>query len=201
MKIIEGPNVDLIEPFPLNQISRAVGWLHCYKTWVTTDDGPQTPEDIEKCLLAMFQSPNVRSWGIIDKNNKINSKHEAPIVGFLILEHNGMRNSYCHVATTRRAWGSRLVDEAVAIGMKQVFDDTPQLLRISAFIVKNNAPARALMERMGLRFEGVFPDYLMRDGAPAALAHYGITRRAWEEQNAQQMQAEAAENTFQEFTA
>lgn len=182
MRILEGTNVDLIEPFPTSQVQRAVGWLHCYKTLVTTDDGPQTDEDFAHCLMEMITRPTTRSWGLIDKHNKLNIHHEAPLVGFIIFERTGRRNGYCHIATTRRAWGSGLIDEAIRIGMVDTFESDPDLLRISTFVMNTNSPARALLKRIGFVYEGTLRDYSMQNGEPRPISHFGITRREWEAQ-------------------
>lgn len=186
MKVFPGLNVDLIEPFPLTEVHRLVGWLHCYKTIIHSDDSPQTTEALEEYFTNYFQQPNVRSWGLIDKHNKVNIQHEAPLVGFGAFEFVGSpataRNGYFHCATTRKAWGSGIIDEAAKIAFKAIFEEHPSLLRVSSFVINNNFPARKLAQKLGMRIEGVVHDAFLQGGIPKPCTHFGLTRRDWKTQ-------------------
>lgn len=181
MKVYPGLEVDLISPFPLDQIHRLVGWLHCFRSIIHSDDSPQTDEEMQKYFTGWFQQPNVRSWGLIDKNNKLNIRHEAPLVGFGAFEFQTLRNGYFHCATTRRAWGSGIIDEAQQLALKATFEENLGLLRVSSFVINNNYPARALARRMGYVVEGRLEDMVLQGGVPKAITHFGLTRRRWEE--------------------
>lgn len=184
MKVYPGSDVDLLEPFPLKEISRLVGWLHCFKNIIHSDDSPQTDEALMEYFTNYFQQPNVRSWGLIDKNNKVNINHEAPLVGFGAFEFagapSGARNGYFHCATTRKAWGSGIIDEAARIAFGTVFAEHPDLLRVSSFVINNNYPARKLAQKLGMRTEGVMNDAVLQGGVPKPLSHFGLTRREWD---------------------
>jgi RimJ/RimL family protein N-acetyltransferase len=179
MKVIDGKDVDLIEPYPLNEVHRIIAWLHCHKMFIVTDDGPKAGEEQQTYLMQWFQQPNVRSWGMIDRNNKLNIKHEAPLIGFIAFEYSGIRNGYFHCATTRRAWGSGMIDEAANMVIKTVFDDTPSLTRVSSFVINNNKAAKHLARRIGMSVEGVIEDAVIQDGVPKAVIHLGLTRTNW----------------------
>jgi RimJ/RimL family protein N-acetyltransferase len=167
MKIIESSDVDLLEPFPISEAQRVYGWMHCYHTIAECDTFPKTPEAFEEWLRLAVQA--ARTFAVIDKNHKTNIKHEAPL------------NGYWHVASTRKAWGTRLIDQAGRAGIQQVFEDTPSLTRQSAFILNSNYPAKALCKRLGFTQEGIMPDALLQRGEPKAIAHFGLTRRKWNE--------------------
>lgn len=188
MKIYSGTKVDLIESFPANEIKRLIGWLHCYKSIIHSDDSPQTDEELINYFTSYFKQPNVRSWGLIDKNNSINIHHEAPLVGFGAFEYagapEGARNGYFHCATTRKAWGAGIIDEAYRIAVDTVFTESPSLLRVSSFIINNNYPARKLAQRVGMKIEGVLEDAVLQQGIPKPLTHFGLTRRRWEHNRA-----------------
>ena len=176
MRIIEAQNVDLIEPFPINELPRFLGWLHCYKTQMEVDGDPQTPEE----KLAYYQQlmPLSPSWGVIDKNNKLNYKHEAPLVGIVYLQGGASpANCYVHLASTRRAWGSGLMDEAAQILIRHVFEVYPSLQRISGAILNNNKPAKAFAKRQGFKQDGLLKDFVTQQGQPRSVAHFGILRR------------------------
>ena len=188
MKIYTGTIIDLLEPFPEREIKRLVGWLHCYKSIIHSDDSPQTDEELVTYFTNYFKQPNVRSWGIIDKGNTINIQHEAPLVGFGAFEFAGLpigsRNGYFHCATTRKAWGAGLIDEAYRLGVDTIFTEHPDLLRVSSFVLNNNYPARKLALRVGMKIEGVLEDAVLQQGIPKPLTHFGLTRRRWEHNKA-----------------
>ena len=179
-EVTELPNIDLISPFPLQQIPRLNGWLHCYKTIIMTDLNPQSAEDWEAYHNQLFQSPEVKSWGIIDKNNLTKSKHEAPLVGMVMFQQDGPFNGYFHVASNRSAWGKKFVDEAGSEVIQQIFKDIPSLLRVSAAILDVNAPAKALARRLGFQKEGLLKDVSTQQGKPVGLALFGLTRREYQ---------------------
>lgn len=189
MKIIECQHVDLIEPFPLNEVKRLVGWTHCYRTFMDVDGDPQTAEDKELYYRQLLQQ--VPSWGVIDKDNSLGYKHEAPLVGIVFLQPGASpANCYVHLASTRRAWGSGLMDEAGAKLIHYVFECFPQILRISGAILNNNKPAKNFAKRLGFKQDGLLQDFVTQDGQPRSVAHFGILRRhAWEVQKPQQLAA------------
>jgi RimJ/RimL family protein N-acetyltransferase len=183
MKIYQSLNVDLIEPFPDQELHRLIGWLHCYKSIIHSDDSPQTDEELIQYFTAYFKQPNVRSWGLIDKNNKLNIHHEAPLVGFGAFEFagdpRGARNGYFHCATTRKAWGSGIINEAAKTAFNTIFTEHPSMLRVSSFVINNNYPARKLALALGMKIEGVLADAVLQSGIPKPLTHFGLTRRKW----------------------
>ncbi len=177
MRIIQASNVDLIEPFPLAEVQRLVGWLHCYKSAMLADGQPSSNEDMEKYILASM--PNSLSFGVIDKNNTLNYKHEAPLIGVIWADPGFTQQSvYFHFTSTRRAWGSGLMDEAGHQVIKHLFETYP-LSRISAFILNNNKPAKNYLKRLGFKQDGLFPDYVTQNNIPRSMAHFGLTKRAY----------------------
>lgn len=174
MNIIEAQDVDIIAPFPVGEIKRLVGWMHCYKSIITADGFPQTPEDMEAYFQAIL--PSMYTWGVIDRNNTLKSKHEAPLIGYIAFEPSGPHNGYFHVASTRKAWGSRLIDQAGDELVKQLFTSQPSLLRVSAAILDTNFPAKGLARRLGFTQDGLMKDMITQDGTPKAIAHFGLLR-------------------------
>ncbi len=177
MHIISCPNIDLIEPFPAHEAKRVFGWLHCYKNIVESDLSPKTPEEFAEYLSALL--PFTRSFGIIDKNNELRMKHEAPLVGMIVFEPSTLYNCYIHIASPRRAWGHGFMDQGISAALSEIFSTEPQLLRVSAYVLENNAPVKGLARRLGFRFEGNMADLVLQDGAPKNVLHFGMTRRMW----------------------
>lgn len=189
IRVIEGTNVDLICPFPLSEVKRMYGWLHCYRTVAETDDSPKGLE--ENCAYMTDVLQRTVSWGMIDKNHLTNIKHEAPLVGFGVFEPtqlvNGViRNGFLHVGTARRAWKARLVDEATEMVLRDVFEGIPTLLRLTAVVNERNAPAKALLRRAGFKMEGIVEDGILVENSPQNLVLYGLTRRNYNKCHFQQ---------------
>src|SRR6266478_7873224 len=175
MRIIEAQDVDLIEPFPLAEIKRFVGWTHCYKSMMSVDGDPQTDEELEIYYKDFFQQ--APSWGVIDKNNKLGYKHEAPLIGIIFLQAGASpTNVYVHLASTRKAWGSGLMDQAAKKLIQHVFDTYPGLLRISGAILNSNKPAKAFAKRAGFKQDGLLKDFVTQNNQPRSVAHFGFLR-------------------------
>jgi RimJ/RimL family protein N-acetyltransferase len=179
MHIISSVNVDLIEPFPVGESARAFKWFHSYRNVTESDITPKTPEDFNIHLRTLLALPGVRSFGVIDKDNKLNIPHEAPLIGMLLFEPAGPWNCYIHLASTRRAWGSGFIDEAITVAVDTLFAEQPDLQRISAFVMPANAPVKGLARRMGMRYEGCMRNIILKNGNPMNLLHFGITRPEW----------------------
>jgi len=176
MQIIEGKDVDLIHPFPEKELHRVFGWLHCYRTLADTTNFPKTPEEFTEKLKAL---PTIETYGIIDKNNILGVRHEAPLIGIYMFDRDTTLNGNAHVASTRKAWGSRLVDQAGQLLIGHVLDKHPEMTRVTVTVLASNAPAKALCKRLGFTYEGCVRDAITVNGHPANMALFGLTRRDW----------------------
>ncbi len=179
MHIIESTNIDLIEPFPIQEAKRVFNWLRCYKNVIESDISPKSPEDFEQFLAAMI--PFTRSFGVIDKFNTLKMKHEAPLVGMIVFEPFTIYNCYIHIASPRRAWGSGFMDEGISTALTEIFATEPTLLRVSAYVLENNGPVKGLARRLGFRFEGCMRDFVTQNSIPKNVLHFGMTKQDWTE--------------------
>lgn len=179
MLVIEGPQVDLISPFPESQQARIWGWSKAFSSLTMADDGPQTKEDFEVYMRNYLAMPHVASFGIIDRNNLLEMPHTAPLVGIIVFEGAGKYNGYFHVATTRAAWGTHMIDQAGAVAIEQLFRQEPSLHRVSATVNDKLAPAKALLRRLGFRFEGLIRKALPIGGVMYDVAHFGLLHTDW----------------------
>jgi RimJ/RimL family protein N-acetyltransferase len=184
MNIIQGRDVDLIFPFPPKEYHRIFSWFHCYRTIVDSTNFPKTPEEFAAKLAHL---PNVRTYGIIDKNNIIGMRHEAPLIGMYMFDQDTVLNGNAHVASTRKAWGSRLVDQAGHILVGHVFDSIPELTRVTVSVLASNAPAKALAKRLGFTYEGRIRDAMTVRDVPQDMVLFGLTRRDWVEKDIKSM--------------
>ena len=74
--------------------------------------------------------------------------------------------------------GRGLMPESVVTVLQYAFD-TLRLHRVEINIIPRNAPSRRVVEKLGLRFEGIAERYLEIDGAWEDHAHYAITAEEW----------------------
>jgi RimJ/RimL family protein N-acetyltransferase len=167
--------VELVTPFPSDQLRRAYEWVHQAGERAEHDDSPASAELYE--LYTGLQLALCTSYGIRRAGSN------GDLIGLLYCEQMGPRNGYLHIAMAREAWGRGLADEAAALCIRDLFERFPGLLRLSAAIMGNNLPAQSLTRRMGFRQEATLPDMVLRGGIPRAVVHFGLTRRDWERQN------------------
>lgn len=176
MQIIEGRDIDLISPFPVKEYKRIFGWLHCYRTIVQTLNFPKTEEELAERFASM---KNVQTFGIIDKNNLLGIRHEVPLIGLYTFDQDTFVNGNAHVASTRKAWGSRLVDQAGQVLINHLFGTIPDLTRLTVAVLSSNAPAKALAKRLGFAYEGCLRDSTVINDTPQNMSLFGLTRRDW----------------------
>jgi RimJ/RimL family protein N-acetyltransferase len=177
MRVIEGTKVDLISPFPPSQADRVWRWMCCYKNIINHDGSPQTEQEFVEHFNQIVN--HVTSYGVIDKEGQLGLPHEAPLVAFVAFEPQTEWNSYIHIASSRRCWGTFFIDEGITLALDDMFAANPKLLRVSAMVMKNNKPVHSLAKRLGFAFEGRLPDFVAQRGEPKTIVHYGITRRRW----------------------
>jgi RimJ/RimL family protein N-acetyltransferase len=178
MEIIAGQNVDLLYPFPAQEVRRVFGWNHCFRTFSENDDVPTGVEEFTAYVESLLQV--CPSWGVVDKNQLTNQKHEAPLVGIVLIEPAGVRQAFLHFASARKAFKVGLIDEAAELVAKTAFNNVPDLLRLGAYLDEANGPAKGLLKRLGFRFEGVCHDAALRGGQLRNLVYYGLPRRMWQ---------------------
>ena len=175
MQIVEGRDVDLLTPFPPREYRRILGWAHCYRT-VYEGIFPDNEADLAECFA---RRPDIETFGIIDKNNFLGVKHDVPLIGIYTLQKDSELNANIHVLSSRKAWGSRLVDQAGRLVAKHAFEKYPNLERITSMILSNNAPAKALARRNGFRYEGCIRNAIKLRTGIAHMALFGLTRQDW----------------------
>lgn len=180
MHVVSGRDVDIISPFPVKELPAVIGWMHCYKSIIMGDEGPQNDEELYQLLVAHVG--NHDSWAIVDKANLTKgSKVDVPLVGIIIFEKTSPYNGYIHVASNRKAWGNKLakpglIEQAGHLVIKDIFDNNPGLNRISIAVEDNNKAAINLAKRVGFKQDGCFKDMVMKNGKPQTAMHFGYLR-------------------------
>jgi RimJ/RimL family protein N-acetyltransferase len=79
----------------------------------------------------------------------------------------------------RTNWGKGYGYEAARLTLAFAFGEV-NLHRITATIFSYNEHSIALFEKLGFQYEGVFREFLQRDGKRYDMLLYGLLRREWE---------------------
>jgi RimJ/RimL family protein N-acetyltransferase len=79
----------------------------------------------------------------------------------------------------RADWGHGYGYEAGELALAFVFQEV-NLHRVTATVFSYNKRSRALVEKLGFRREGVFREFLERDGERHDMLLYGLLRPEWE---------------------
>lgn len=172
MAIIKGSGVDLVCPFPMDQLKLVYQWLHAYPSLTENDDSPAGAEHYE--LLMSLQLIVCTSYGLLRAGTT------SGLIGMLYFEPSGTRNGYLHIAMSRHAWGRGWADEAAALCIRDLFENQPALTRLSAAMLERNRPAQSLARRMGFTLEATLADMVLQEGVPRSTVQYRLTRRNWE---------------------
>ena len=78
----------------------------------------------------------------------------------------------------REQWGKGYGREAMDLVLKYGFDEL-NLHRIQLTVFEYNERAIALYEKLGFRREGVFREFMQREGQRYDMYLYGLLRREW----------------------
>jgi RimJ/RimL family protein N-acetyltransferase len=176
VRIIKGPRIDLIDPFPQEYLDRAFAWTKTYAGVALHDD---SPADFESFKLTIGIQARTVHYAIRLREVHGLKTGDEP-VGMVSFEPAGQRNAYLHIALSRAVWGKGIADEAISLTIADAFDTSPNLTRVSVSMLERNRAAQALARRIGFQFEAVFPDMVLQQGIPRGVVHFGITRRDWE---------------------
>lgn len=117
-------------------------------------------------------------WGICNAAGEV--------VGIFMIEpvyqpySNEIRDGQIHVALARKSWGKGVMQQIVPAIFKAMFTALPGLLRLTAWILDNNAPSIAITKFMGFRLEGVQREAIRLEDRVHDLHMYGLTREEYE---------------------
>lgn len=102
----------------------------------------------------------------------------------------------------RANWGKGLGREAIELALRLAFDEL-NLHRIQASVFSYNERSQALLAKAGFQREGVYREFMQRDGVRHDMYLYGLLRPEWVARRQAAAQAEAASgsDTPQAITA
>ena len=176
VRILKGPRIELIDPFPQEYLDRAFAWTKTYAGIALHDDSPGDFESFKLQLGMQFRNSHYGVWW---REAGVLKTRDEP-VGMVSFDPAGPRNAYLHIALSRAVWGQGIGDEAISLAIDHAFATSPDLTRVSVSMLERNRAAQALARRVGFRFEAVFQDMVLQQGVPRGVVHFGLTRREWE---------------------
>lgn len=145
-----------------------------YTTWSVHE----SIEESKNFLISVIKDYNnhlIAPWGIVDKeDNKL-----IGTCGFVnwIVDDDRAEIGY---ALSRKYWGKGYMTEAVRAVIAFGFS-TMNLNRIEARCKIENIPSAKVMEKVGMKFEGILREHLFVKGIYHDLKMYSILRREWVE--------------------
>lgn len=104
-----------------------------------------------------------------------------PLIGILELDEILWSHRVCGISILigdRENWGRGYGFEAALLGLAFAFDEL-NLHRVTATIFSYNKRSIALFEKLGFEREGVFREFLERDGRRHDMLLYGLLQHEW----------------------
>lgn len=96
------------------------------------------------------------------------------------IQRGPFQNGFIGYWVDQQAAGQGLAPEAVVLVLRFAFEDL-RLHRVEIAIVPRNRPSRRVVEKLGLREEGVAVRFLEIDGVWEDHVRYAVTAEEWEE--------------------
>lgn len=148
-----------------------------YVTWPTHTDVAVT-QMIVDTWVSHNNEENIYQWALVLKENG-----DEPIGSISVVETNEILGNveigYC---IGRRWWGKGLVTEAFSALISFFFEEVGAEKVCARHDVDNPASGR-VMQKCGLKFEGVIRRELLVKEKPRDLAHYSILKDEYYSQN------------------
>ena len=94
------------------------------------------------------------------------------------LQRGPFQNAYVGYWVDERMAGHGYIPEALVVAMQFAFDDL-QLHRLQIAIIPRNRPSRRVVEKLGIRLEGMAERYLEINGVWEDHMRYAITIEEW----------------------
>ena len=146
-----------------------------FLTWPT-----HTSVDVARKVLdhwvASYEKPDYYQWAICLKEN------DEPIGSMAIVDGDfrigRAEIGYC---ISRNWWGKGITAEALQAAIDYLFGDVG-MNRIEARHDVNNPNSGKVMQKCGLKMEGIFPDFGCNNQGVCDIAQYAILKKDWRQQ-------------------
>lgn len=136
---------------------------------------PQTEADVAKWLEEAQKAPNGYLFAIRERPGDA-------LLGFVELDGILWNHGVAWLGVgigAREHWGQGFGGEALRLALNFAFNEL-NLHRVQLTVFHYNDRAIALYEKLGFVREGVFREFLSRDGRRYDVLLYGLLRREWE---------------------
>lgn len=149
--VLEGDTVDVISPFPVAHAHRVWGWTR--SSGVNTQLSYPWEDDLNEHafierVMQQLDSPDIISFGLIDKTGDIDAKVSLPIIGMILVDYQSATLAYTHIAGRRKA--AKQIREAARIVRTYAFESNDRLQYLNALISSKNVPALQVAREAGL---------------------------------------------------
>lgn len=175
IRVIKGEGVDLISPFPVSEVDRIYGWIRSFKNVIEFDGWLRGRKEYKDYYINTV-IPNTPTYGIIDKKNKAIQDVNFPLVGMFMANAPLPFNIYLEFTSNLKALGSGVMDEAIELAKKDIFEQNEKAVRISAWVLDGNRLAFRYLKNHGFEKEGRIKNMITQRGEPKAVYHLGILK-------------------------
>jgi len=116
----------------------------------------------------------------------IEDNETGRVIGNLALYAVKPRHGVAEIAfvLSRDLWGRRTIDEAASLFIGWAFQSL-DIFRIQAVAAVENEHSIAVLERLGMRFEGILRGYQILHTGPADMKMYSILQPEWKEKKSE----------------
>jgi len=164
------------------------GWLEVRRRcgeWLTrweprSANGPHLAEDRRSFMARCAVRERERQLGVAYGFGLFDGGRFAGEITISGVQRGQMQSAYVGYWIDQELAGQGYIPEAVVAVLQYAFDYL-NLHRIEINIVPRNASSRRVVEKLGIRCEGVAERYLEIDGVWEGHARYAITREEWVE--------------------
>lgn len=176
LRVIQGKNIDLITPFPLQEVPRIYGWIRSFKSIVEFDGWLHGRREFKEFYTHQV-IPNTPTYGIIDKHNKAVADVGVPLVGFIMAESAIPANVYINFASNMKAFNADLMSEALGVALKDLQELYPDAARFSCWLLDKNRPAYKFLIQQGFTKDAKMQSMVTQNGTPKSLIHMGYVTK------------------------
>lgn len=140
---------------------------------------PKAQPELARWLEELQKAKNTFTFGI-------RSLDGDELFGYLELDEVDWQHSVCGLGIgigERVLWGQGYGFEASQLALEFAFHEL-NLHRVQVTVFSYNRRSQALFEKLGFQREGVFREFLERDGQRHDMILYGLLRQEWQAQRA-----------------
>lgn len=135
---------------------------------------PKSEDEVLKWFDEWQKDPKTAAFAV-------RLRESESLLGIVLLESMQLQHGVASLAVgigDREKWGKGYGREAISLLLRYGFDEL-NLHRIHLTVFEYNERGIALYEKLGFRREGVFREFMRRDGRRYDMYLYGLLRSEW----------------------